>query len=180
MRDRAGPAGAAVTVEPPATTDFDAIVVGAGPAGSAAALELARAGHSVALLERGPFPGSKNVYGGVVYGRVLDELVPGWFERVPVQRWITRRQTMLLSGERSLTVDFRSQNWGSAPYNGATTYRAEFDSWLADHARQAGAVLVPSTVATSLLRTSGGRVVGVRTDREQGDLTARVVIACDG
>lgn len=180
MRDRAGPSGAAVTVEPPATTHFDAIVVGAGPAGSAAALELARAGHSVALLERGPFPGSKNVYGGVVYGRVLDELIPGWYERMPVQRWITRRQTMLLSGERSLTVDFRSQRWGSAPYNGATTYRAEFDSWLAEHAREAGAVLVPSTVATSLLRTSGGRIVGVRTDRPDGDLTARVVIACDG
>ena len=56
---------------------FDAVVVGAGPAGSAAALALARAGRSVVLVERGPFPGSKNVYGGVVYGRVLDDLVPG-------------------------------------------------------------------------------------------------------
>ena len=55
---------------------FDAVVVGAGPAGSAAALALARAGRSVVLVERGPFPGSKNVYGGVVYGRVLDEIVP--------------------------------------------------------------------------------------------------------
>ena len=30
----------------------------------------------VALVERGPFPGAKNMYGGVVYGRVLDTLVP--------------------------------------------------------------------------------------------------------
>ncbi|WP_199430487.1 FAD-dependent oxidoreductase [Qaidamihabitans albus] len=180
MRDRAGPAAEAVTVRRPEAADFDAVVVGAGPAGSAAALELARAGHSVALVERGPFPGSKNVYGGVVYGRILDELIPDWYERMPVQRWITRRQTMLLSGDRSLTVDFRSQNWGRAPYNGATTYRAEFDSWLAGHARAAGAVLVPSTVATALLRTADGQVVGVRTDRPDGDLTARVVIACDG
>ena len=36
---------------------FDAVVVGAGPAGSAAALALARAGRSVVLVERGPFPG---------------------------------------------------------------------------------------------------------------------------
>ena len=45
-------------------TTFDAVVVGAGPAGPAAALALARAGRSVVLVERGPFPGSKNVYGG--------------------------------------------------------------------------------------------------------------------
>ncbi|PXY26970.1 FAD-dependent oxidoreductase [Prauserella muralis] len=180
MRDRAGPAGAAVTVAEPERPAFDAIVVGAGPAGSAAALELARAGRSVALIERGPFPGSKNVYGGVVYGRVLDELIPGWYERMPVQRWITRRQTMLLSGERSMTVDFRCQSWGRAPYNGATAYRAEFDNWLTEHAQKEGALLVPSTVVTAVLRTAEGRVVGVRTDRPDGDLTARVVIACDG
>jgi len=50
--------------------EFDAVVVGAGPAGASAALALARAGRRVVLVERGPFPGSKNVYGGVVYGRV--------------------------------------------------------------------------------------------------------------
>ena len=59
----------------PATVD--AVVVGAGPAGSAAAMELARAGRTVVLVERGPFPGSKNVYGGVVYARVLDDVLPG-------------------------------------------------------------------------------------------------------
>jgi electron transfer flavoprotein-quinone oxidoreductase len=55
----------------------DAVVVGAGPAGAAAALELARAGRDVVLVERGAFPGAKNVYGGVVYGRVLDEVSGG-------------------------------------------------------------------------------------------------------
>ena len=48
-------------------TDVDVIVVGAGPAGACAALVAARAGLDVVLLERGPFPGSKNMYGGVVY-----------------------------------------------------------------------------------------------------------------
>ena len=159
---------------------FDAVVVGAGPAGSAAALELARAGHSVALVERGPYPGAKNVYGGVVYGRILDELLPGWWERLPVQRWITRRSTMLLTGAQALTVDFRTQDWGRPPYNGATAFRAELDAWLADQAVDAGAVLVPSTVVTGLRRDGGGRVTGVTTDRPDGDLTAGIVIACDG
>ncbi|UDY37763.1 FAD-dependent oxidoreductase [Dermatobacter hominis] len=159
--------------------DFDAIVVGAGPAGSAAAIELARAGRSVCLVERGPFPGSKNMYGGVVYGRILDEIIPEWWTEAPIQRWVTRRATMIVTGHQALTVDYRTEAWGEPPYNGATAYRPDFDSWLAGHATAAGATLVTSTTVTGLL-TEGGRVVGVRTDRPDGDLTAHVVIACDG
>ncbi len=161
--------------------DTDVIVVGAGPAGAAAALVVARAGRSVMLLERGPFPGSKNLYGGVVYGRVLDELVPDWAEQAPIQRWVTRRQTMILTGERALAIDFRNQNWGRPPYNGATALRPEFDAWLAGLAEKEGATLVTSTVATGLLRDpTSGRIIGVRTDRPDGDLRAPLVIAADG
>jgi electron transfer flavoprotein-quinone oxidoreductase len=160
---------------------FDVCVVGAGPAGATAAMVAARAGLRVVLLERGPFPGSKNMYGGVVYGRILDELVPRWWEEVPLQRWVTRRATMLLTGHQSLTVDYRTSTWGRPPYNGCTTFRPDFDAWLASKAEAAGALLVTSTVATGLLRDGGsGRVTGVRTDRPDGDIEADVVIACDG
>ncbi len=161
------------------TPDFDMIVVGAGPAGSAAALTAARAGKRVCLVERGPFPGSKNMYGGVIYGRILDTLIPRWWEEVPIQRWVTRRSTMILTDTQALTVDFRTAAWGKAPYNGATAYRSDFDTWLASHATDAGATLVCDTVVTGLIR-EGGRVVGVHTDRPDGDLRAPVVIACDG
>jgi electron transfer flavoprotein-quinone oxidoreductase len=160
-------------------SDFDAIVVGAGPAGSAAAIALARAGKSVALLERGPFPGSKNMYGGVIYGRILDGIIPNWWEEAPIQRWVTRRATMMMTPTQAMTIDYRTTTWGEAPYNGATAYRPDFDNWLAGHAVAAGAELICSTTATGLLR-EGTRVVGVRTDRPDGDLTADVVIACDG
>jgi electron transfer flavoprotein-quinone oxidoreductase len=159
---------------------FDAVVVGAGPAGSAAALALARAGRSVGLVERGPFPGSKNVYGGVVYGRVLDAVIPRWWEQVPVQRWIVRRSTMVLTDDQAMTIDLRSQTWAKPPYNGMTVFRADFDSWLADHAVDAGVKLLESTLVTSLLRDETGAVRGVRTDRPGGDIEAGVVIACDG
>ena len=45
-------------------SDFDAIVVGAGCAGSIAAYTLAKAGKSVLLVERGNFAGAKNMTGG--------------------------------------------------------------------------------------------------------------------
>ena len=163
-------------------TDFDAdvIVVGAGPAGSCAAIAAARAGRSVVLVERGPFPGSKNMYGGVVYPRILDELVPEWWTKAPIQRWVTRRSTMILSERSSVTIDYRSDDWGRPPHNGATAYRPDFDHWLAGEAVTAGAQLVCSTTVTGLLRDANGRTVGVRTDRPDGDLRAPVVIACDG
>jgi electron transfer flavoprotein-quinone oxidoreductase len=164
----------------PEILEFDAVVVGAGPAGSSAALALARAGRSVVLVERGPFPGSKNVYGGVVYGRVLDAIIPNWWEEVPVERWVVRRSTVTMTGTQSLSVDFRTDAWGSAPFNGMTTLRSEFDAWLAGKATAAGARLVTSTVATGLVRDGSGRVVGVRTDRDGAELHAPVVIACDG
>jgi electron transfer flavoprotein-quinone oxidoreductase len=160
-------------------TSFDAVVVGAGPAGSAAALALARAGRSVVMVERGPFPGSKNVYGGVVYGRVLDTIIPGWWEEVPAERWVVRRSTVMMTGTQSLAIDYRSEAWGRPPFNGMTTVRSQFDSWLADKATDAGARLLTDTVTTGLVR-EGGRVVGVRTDRDGAVLRADVVVACDG
>jgi electron transfer flavoprotein-quinone oxidoreductase len=159
---------------------FDVVVVGAGPAGSAAALVLARLGKRVALVERGVFPGSKNMFGGVVYGRVLDDLVPNWWEQVPVQRWVTRRATMVLTGSQSLSIDYRTDAWGKPPYNGCTMFRPDFDAWLAGTAEAAGAVLIPSTVVTGLRRDGRGRVCGVNTDRPDGEIDAGVVIACDG
>ena len=165
----------------PAEADVDVVVVGAGPAGACAAILAARAGLSVVLLERGPFPGSKNMYGGVIYPRILDRLIPNWWDEAPVQRWVTRRSTMLLTGTQALTVDFRSDAWGAPPYNGATAYRPDFDHWLAAHAAAAGAQVMTSTTVVGLLRDRPeGPVVGVRTDRPDGDLRAKVVIACDG
>ena len=161
-------------------TDTDIIVVGAGPAGSCAAIAAAKAGKRVVMIERGPFPGSKNMYGGVIYPRILDELIPDWYEHAPIQRWVVRRSTMLLSDTGALNIDYRSNAWGQAPYNGATAYRPDFDNWLAQQAVAAGAELICSTTVTGLLRDAQGRITGITTDRPDGDLTASVVIACDG
>ena len=166
----------------PANQQFDVIVVGAGPAGSAAALLAARAGLKVLLLERGEYPGAKNVSGAVFYGSaILNELIPNWWEQAPVERPVCRRDIAFMSPTTAVALDFRCAGPGfaTAPYNGFTVLRPKFDRWLAAQAEAAGAFVLTSAVVDDVLRENG-RIVGVRVRREQGEIYGKVVIACDG
>jgi len=162
------------------TQQFDAIVVGAGPAGSSTALALARAGLQVALIERGEYPGSKNVSGAALYApNLLADLLPNYWEEAPVERYLTRRAVTFLAEESSFSVDFRTNHFAHPPYNGFTLLRPKFDRWLASKAEEAGALLITSTVVDDLIYEKE-QVVGVNCRREQGELYAPVVVAADG
>src|SRR3989454_1917105 len=159
---------------------FDAIVVGAGPAGSSAALAMARAGLQVALIERGEYPGAKNVSGAALYApNLLAELLPDYWKEAPVERYMTRRVVTFLGKEAATSLDFRTTRFNQPPYNGFTILRPRFDRWLAGKAEQAGVVLITSTVVDDLLYKDK-QVIGVRCRREEGDLYAPIVIAADG
>lgn len=160
--------------------EFDAIVVGAGPAGSSAALAMVRAGLQVALIERGEYPGAKNVSGAALYAPdLLADLLPGYWEEAPIERFLTRRILTLLGEEAAVSLDFRTNHFNQPPYNGFTILRPKFDRWLASKAEAAGALLITSTVVDDLLYKDE-QVVGVRCRREDGDLYAPIVIAADG
>ncbi len=159
---------------------FDAIVVGAGPAGSSAALAMAHAGLQVALIERGEYPGAKNVSGAALYApNLLADLLPGYWEEAPVERYLTRRVVTFLGKEAAVSLDFRTNRFNQPPYNGFTILRPRFDRWLAGKAEEAGALLITSTVVDDLLYEDE-KVIGVRCRREDGDLYAPIVIAADG
>jgi electron transfer flavoprotein-quinone oxidoreductase len=158
----------------------DVAVIGAGPAGSAAALVAARAGLKVLLLERGEYPGSKNVSGAAFYGSaILEELLPRWWEHAPVERHLTRRVLSFMAPETSVSLDFRSARFAEPPYNGFAILRPKFDRWFAEQAVAAGAFLLNAAVVDDVL-WDGDQVAGVRVRREGGDVRADVVIACDG
>jgi electron transfer flavoprotein-quinone oxidoreductase len=157
----------------------DCVVVGAGPAGSAAALQLARDGLDVVLLERGNRPGEKNVMSGILITDKLFELVPDFEDRAPLQRRIISDYTRHYLTEnavlRSPSIRDYRRNRLHLPYY--TVFRSEFDAWFAEEAVDAGAELFTATLVEDLL-WEDGRVAGVCTRR--GDLRARVVIGADG
>ncbi|QZN84335.1 FAD-dependent oxidoreductase [Cellulomonas sp. C5510] len=161
-----------MTAEP----DFDVVVVGAGIAGCVTAYRLAQAGRSVALVERGAVPGSKNLSGGVLYSRGLEEVFPDLLERAPIERRITRNYLQLLNAESAVGIDYQDRRLAE-PVNAVTVLRARFDPWLAEQCEEAGADLLSGVRVDEVLREDG-RVVGVRAGEDE--LRAHVVVAADG
>lgn len=158
---------------------FDVVIVGGGLAGAAAALTAARAGLNVIVLERGEYVGAKNMTGGMLLAQVLEELVPEYWKTAPLQRPIEHHRIMMVSGERSLKIDFGNSGFLKPPFNGFSVLRKELNEWLVSKARDAGALIITSTVVDDLIY-DGDRVVGVRTRRTDGDIRAKVVILADG
>jgi electron transfer flavoprotein-quinone oxidoreductase len=161
---------------------FDVAIVGAGPAGISAACVLAEKGVKTIVFERGEYPGAKNMFGGVLYGHDLARILPDYVQRnCPIERNIIESRIWYLSEEGGYNLAYRDRAFADKlKHNVFTVGRAKFDRWFAEQAREKGALIVCSTVVTDLLRDGKGVVVGVRTDRPEGDLMARVVLLADG
>lgn len=156
---------------------FDAIVVGAGVAGTVAAYIMAKAGLDVLVIERGNSAGSKNMTGGRLYAHVIERIMPGFAQQAPVERKVTREKISFMTQESATTLDYHREQAdvpGQASY---TVLRNRLDPWLMEQAEAAGAQFIPGVRVDALIR-EGNQVTGV----QAGDdiLEANVVILADG
>jgi flavin-dependent dehydrogenase len=162
--------------------DFEAIVIGAGPAGSAASAILQEHGHRVLVLEREKFPRY----------HIGESLLP--FTFYPLQRLglIDRmRQSVFV---KKYSVQFVSPSGKSSqPFYFSTRYqpdiaqtwqvlRSELDQMFMENARSKGATVLEQVTVTSLLM-DGERVAGVRAQAQGGSVTeyrAPITLDCSG
>ncbi len=155
----------------------DAAVVGAGLAGLSCAYTLAKAGLDVLVVERGDYPGSKNVTGGRLYMNPVRQYLPELWDEAPFERHVAKERLTMLSDDSSLALELRSDAYDKRPYHSYTLIRATFDRWLGEKASAEGAAIVSKYKVDELLRENG-KVAGIRAEGE--DIAANVVVAADG
>jgi electron transfer flavoprotein-quinone oxidoreductase len=158
---------------------FDAIVVGAGPSGNTAAYLMAKAGMKVLQLERGEYPGSKNVQGAIMYADALEAVIPNCRKQAPFERAVLEQRMWLMDEHSHVGSHFRGKVDADEQPTRYTVIRANVDKWFSGKVQDAGALVICETTVLELLKQDG-RVTGVRTDRAKGDIHADVVVLADG
>ena len=159
---------------------FDAIVVGAGPAGNAAAYTIAKGGLKVLQIERGEYPGAKNVQGAILYADALEKLIPDFRDDAPLERHVVEQRIWMMDDTSHTGMHYRSDDFNEERPNRYTILRSQFDRWFSSKVREAGAILLCETTVTELLKDDRGRVLGVLTDRHGGPILADVVVLSEG
>ena len=163
--------------------NYDALIIGAGPAGSSAAAILAEHGHRALILEREKFPRY----------HIGESLLPFTFQ--PLQRLGLIDKMRASAFVKKYSVQFVSPSGrASQPFYFFNRYardtiaqtwqvlRSEFDQMLLDNARDKGAMVKEETSVPELLK-DGPRVVGVRAQTRGGaavDYHAPITIDCSG
>ncbi|HTS31864.1 MAG TPA: geranylgeranyl reductase family protein [Bryobacteraceae bacterium] len=146
--------------------EFDAIVIGGGPAGSLTAYYLASAGIRTALFDASSFPRPKPCGGGLQARTLVD---------LPFDLTHLFRRTM-----NRVSLSFRLRDSWTREYPLPLVYgvrRTEFDHYLLERARSAGVTVHESSPVRSF-EASGDGPVTVRIDR--GEFRAQCLIGADG
>jgi menaquinone-9 beta-reductase len=160
-------------------TDYDAVVVGGGPAGAATATHLAAAGFGVLLLERTEFPRDKPC------GEFFSPPVRGLLRTLGAYDAVRKAGMETLVGATLYGAEgwtfggtFTGAAHPCAAEGGFSIERRVLDRLLFENAVRRGVDARTGVSVRGLLRDAGGGIAGVRTDA--GDFAARVVVGADG
>jgi electron-transferring-flavoprotein dehydrogenase len=175
----------APAVEAPITREVmqvDVLFVGAGPSSLAGAIRLAQivaeanaAGNGpgelqIAVLEKGSEIGAHILSGAVLNPKALDELLPGWRERAPIEAPVTDERVTALTETQALDLPLippPMDNHGNLLVSASRLVR-----WMGQEAESRGIMMFPGFPAVDVL-WDGDRVVGVRTGDKGIDARGR-------
>ena len=151
---------------------FDVIVIGAGPAGAAAAKALADSGYKVLIAERMKLPRYKSCSGVLIKKSM--ELVKQYFSQdIPQKVMCTPfdNHGMIFTDDKGREYAFKQ--------DGINVWRSSFDNWLTENAVAAGAELRDGTAVTDCEQADGYVDIHLNSDEAYTE-QARYVIDCEG
>jgi geranylgeranyl reductase family protein len=164
----------------PMGEEYDVLVVGAGPAGSTAAMLLAGRGFRVLVVDKDRFPRDKVCGDGIAPRAVhslqvlgVEEELEGRFQRTRGIRFYATRDGV---------TEVRYPMGSRYPDHGYVVPRRELDAILLRRAKERGAEVLEGCRVTGLLAPDGGRIPGVRAemDGERLELRAGYILGADG
>ncbi|MBI4287908.1 MAG: NAD(P)/FAD-dependent oxidoreductase [Chloroflexi bacterium] len=155
-------------------TDWDVVVVGAGPAGCAGAKRCAEQGLNTLLLERHILPREK-VCGGMLLSPASRTLVKDEFGEPPAEIWSSspyvRGYVLHVPGTSGRKIEL-----GRVPH----AWRRVFDYWLSQEAQRSGAELWTDAKVTDMVEDDGAYLLKVSHHAAEQGIRARYVIGADG
>ena len=158
----------------------DVIVIGAGPSGLACAYTLAKRGIEVLVLERGSYPGSKNMFGGIFFSSLMEKILPEFIEEAPWERYVSKRRFSMLVDDSDIAFEMKSSTFNSPPYNHSFLgKRSKIDRWFAQIVENVGADIICNYNVDNFLYDNGN-VVGITSGGEEDSIFANVIVCAEG
>ncbi|MDO4605800.1 MAG: geranylgeranyl reductase family protein [Bowdeniella nasicola] len=147
--------------------DADVLIVGAGPAGSAAAHYLAQLGRHVIVLEKSEFPRDKVCGDGLTPGAVRELLKMGI--DLDDDGWMRNKGLRVVGGGHTIYLPWPEST--TYPSYGMAKARMGLDETLIRHAVKSGAILHENTTVTEPITLPSGRICGVKARTRNADGT---------
>ena len=162
------------------TDKFDVIVIGAGPSGLACACTLAKEGVEVLVIERGEYPGAKNMFGGIFFSTFMEKLFPDFIEKAEWERYVSKRRFSMLTGDSEMAFEMKPEGYNKPPYNHSfISCRVKIDKWFAKRAEELGVHIICNYCVKDFLYEDG-KVIGITSGGKEDSLLADVVVCAEG